>query len=1185
MLSNKLTFSLASLVFMLTLAFVFMPVSVMAHDPIGDFIPHNHPVNEMIPERDLDEDGNSTDIGEAAVPAHNAHPVPTITLKAGATVRGSEVMITTTANTFIIIIDFDRDVTGSSDDRTVVATVPTMDFEELALDSAGVSLTSPTITGTTRMPADDNSRFEATVTIASGAIPTGTAPLDKVTVRLRLNATANANGVFSLETQPAFAAVAGGASSQSNLLEFTLVSTLTPAKVIPATVTGTPSLTTPFTVTFTFAKDKPVPTFSDADIGVVGGFVIAGSRKATEIKAPATPAVPPAVDRVMNTIWTAVVQPTPGATAVSVTIAATSTVAAPAATGGMITSKPAVTDVSVPRTAGSVPAHGYAVLVQADASTESDTGIADDDVVIGNIAATNKDLYEFFRDGGTINLTGPTTANTEDSAATIPVAASLKISEIMWARDAALEDPTNSQWIEVYNTTGTAIDWSDGWDLDFISGLDSTAGVIDRISNLGDPGYWAAKGQTGRTTSDPEINADVKEIVSMYRKLKQLADTTHKEYGLNDGDPQSAAAWVMSARPSRNLSGERVGTPGAASSAQVASGASTIDRSTVYITEIGNSTTDAHDWIEIYNSTSAAVNVKDWIISTVSKAGVDAAVTALKTGETIDEMLDASENDGTLDKELVRFARATYEDALNIPANSYLLVVASDPSDSGNPLSGGIDLKELKPTRDARTNETKGLTALYYVEPKLVIPNGPNMVILRNHHEKEGSPDNVRDIVTVGKYFQGAIVQGKWNTQVWPLQATRIPGDLEDDVTLIAGTAPYVMTKRAAVADHNKVAWAHKDTWAIAGTPGVGYDRDYNLGGTPGYDNGAVKGLLKDLASDAMITISEVMVDAGRNLPQWIELYNSSMTQAVNVKDWRLEIYNYASQDVASNELINVNITLPDAVILPNQTILIVSTVVGRNSGDFPNERVINLYDPNDDPFGRETRRDPILSSTGFRLVLLDADDPRKLADEAGNIDDNRRNADEPDWDLPISSDDERSSLIRRYDKGIERDGTEADAWILASETDLSFAHNSDTYYGNPDDVSTPGFRGGGPLPVSLSSFRPMRDQATGEVVIRWITQSELNNAGFNILRSETKNGEFKVVNLKGIVPGHGTTSEKHTYEWKDTTAKPNVVYYYQIEDVSLDGKRTTLRTTHLRGNVNAAGKVTTRWGELKSQK
>ena len=50
-----------------------------------------------------------------------------------------------------------------------------------------------------------------------------------------------------------------------------------------------------------------------------------------------------------------------------------------------------------------------------------------------------------------------------------------------------------------------------------------------------------------------------------------------------------------------------------------------------------------------------------------------------------------------------------------------------------------------------------------------------------------------------------------------------------------------------------------------------------------------------------------------------------------------------------------------------------------------------------------------------------------------------------------------------------------------------------------------------------------------------------------------------------------------------DTTAQADVVYYYQIEDVSLDGNRQTLtRGIRLKGYVGAAGKATTTWGELK---
>ena len=121
----------------------------------------------------------------------------------------------------------------------------------------------------------------------------------------------------------------------------------------------------------------------------------------------------------------------------------------------------------------------------------------------------------------------------------------------------------------------------------------------------------------------------------------------------------------------------------------------------------------------------------------------------------------------------------------------------------------------------------------------------------------------------------------------------------------------------------------------------------------------------------------------------------------------------------------------------------------------------------------------------------------------------------------------------------------------------------------------------GDPLPVSLSHFRAELTDAG--VILRWVTESELNNAGFNILRSETKNGEFKIVNPK-LIQGAGTTSERHTYTWKDTTAKPNVVYYYRIEDISHAGVRKQLATVRMRGYVSAAGKLTTKWGDLKLQ-
>ena len=104
---------------------------------------------------------------------------------------------------------------------------------------------------------------------------------------------------------------------------------------------------------------------------------------------------------------------------------------------------------------------------------------------------------------------------------------------------------------------------------------------------------------------------------------------------------------------------------------------------------------------------------------------------------------------------------------------------------------------------------------------------------------------------------------------------------------------------------------------------------------------------------------------------------------------------------------------------------------------------------------------------------------------------------------------------------------------------------------------------------VELSGFRPAREKLTGVVLIKWITESEVNNAGFNIKRSQTKNGEFEVIN-PDIIPSAGTANERQSYTYTDTTAKPNVVYYYQIECISLDGTRQTLATTHLRGTIGS---------------
>ena len=157
------------------------------------------------------------------------------------------------------------------------------------------------------------------------------------------------------------------------------------------------------------------------------------------------------------------------------------------------------------------------------------------------------------------------------------------------------------------------------------------------------------------------------------------------------------------------------------------------------------------------------------------------------------------------------------------------------------------------------------------------------------------------------------------------------------------------------------------------------------------------------------------------------------------------------------------------------------------------------------------------------------------------------------------------------------RSGLKRRGWRRAYDTKRLVAG---LYYGHQSDLGTPGYRRGKPLPVELSHFSARFEKT--RVVIRWTTASELNNAGFNILRSDSRDGEFTQVN-EDMIQGNGTTGQRSTYQWVDITAKPHAVYYYRIEDVSFAGERQTLATTKLKGLISAKGKLTTTWGILKS--
>lgn len=327
------------------------------------------------------------------------------------------------------------------------------------------------------------------------------------------------------------------------------------------------------------------------------------------------------------------------------------------------------------------------------------------------------------------------------------------------------------------------------------------------------------------------------------------------------------------------------------------------------------------------------------------------------------------------------------------------------------------------------------------------------------------------------------------------------------------------------------------------------------------------------------IAISEIMYATDTTgSPQWIELHNRS-SRKLSLEGWEVTIEN--PPEDRSVLAIKLTFTLGTKILDADQVLLLVTeqgnnSGVGEAKGDLRADGIVILKD-----LIGGTQGYRLLSQTGFKVTLkapaATKNDRKMPSDIAGNL------GAIPEWKLPLLED-ERSSIIRMYDGNDMSDGTTANGWELATEKIAQYTQGT-TYYGHCSDHGTPGYRVD-TFPVELSHFRPERgrkptefrlereferEKPTGVVTITWTTQSELNNAGFFIKRSQRRDGESKIINAS-MIPGAGTTCKKQFYTYTDTTAQPNVVYYYQLECVSVDSTRQTLtRPLILKGHVGGS--------------
>jgi hypothetical protein len=90
-------------------------------------------------------------------------------------------------------------------------------------------------------------------------------------------------------------------------------------------------------------------------------------------------------------------------------------------------------------------------------------------------------------------------------------------------------------------------------------------------------------------------------------------------------------------------------------------------------------------------------------------------------------------------------------------------------------------------------------------------------------------------------------------------------------------------------------------------------------------------------------------------------------------------------------------------------------------------------------------------------------------------------------------------------------------------------------------------------LPVTLSSFTAVYQE--GMPILQWITQSENNNSGWNIFRSESEDMELSMQINPELITGAGTTTEIQNYSFTDEyEIESGVTYFYQLESVDFLG-------------------------------
>lgn len=128
--------------------------------------------------------------------------------------------------------------------------------------------------------------------------------------------------------------------------------------------------------------------------------------------------------------------------------------------------------------------------------------------------------------------------------------------------------------------------------------------------------------------------------------------------------------------------------------------------------------------------------------------------------------------------------------------------------------------------------------------------------------------------------------------------------------------------------------------------------------------------------------------------------------------------------------------------------------------------------------------------------------------------------------------------------------------FVISDSSEHSFTLRCVSTAGPGDEI---------PLPINVVSVAAQSGH--GLVKLTWVTQAEVNNAGFNVLRKTPVDNSFVLIanySTDKALRGLGTSQSGRTYSFTDLKLKGIGLYSYKLQSVSTNGITTDINTINV---------------------